>query len=85
MSAKLTDRDLLSDALEALERVGCQYDFCPGPHRRPRNYGAKRSNEFEATCFVCREVYRIRRRLGLPPADWHSGPAHISRRVRVIA
>jgi hypothetical protein len=79
-----TDRDLLTGVLGALEAQGCQYDFCPGPHRQPRNYGSKRSNEFEATCYVCREVWRIRRHLGLPPADWHPGPAVMSC-VRVVA
>jgi hypothetical protein len=85
VTRRLTDRDLLTDALEALERGGCHYDFCPGPGHPPRNYGAKRSNEFEATCFACREIWRIRRHLGLPLAGWHWGPAAPPGIVRLVS
>jgi hypothetical protein len=78
-----TDRDLLTVVLDALEARGCQYQLCPGPAVSPVSYGS-RSNEFLATCYVCREVWRLRRRLHLPKADWHPGAAALSI-VRLIA
>jgi hypothetical protein len=84
MSMRLTDLRLLAAALDVLEARGCQNDFCPGPARRTVSYGSVGFNEVLATCYVCREVWPGRR-LGLPPADWHPGPALVPRRVRVVA
>lgn len=49
-------RRLLLDALESLERCGCQFDFCPGPDKRPVPM---------MTCHACDMIRRLRRRLGV--------------------
>ena len=53
MSRK-TDRELLAEALDALERAGCQFAMCNGPFR-PQIY--------MQVCSRCSTVYAIRRRL----------------------
>ncbi|GAA0550077.1 hypothetical protein GCM10010172_35190 [Paractinoplanes ferrugineus] len=48
---------LLAESLEALERVGCQVDFCDGPTLEPVDM---------RTCFVCELIAKLRVDQGLP-------------------
>lgn len=52
----VSDADLLADALDALERAGCQFFACGGPTLEPIGM---------VTCYRCVEVARLRERLGL--------------------
>ena len=60
MRVHRTDRKLLRDVLDTLEKVGCRFFACPGPFavRVPM-----------ATCGVCADVYSLRRRLKLSVKD----------------
>lgn len=49
--------EMLIEALEALEQVGCQFEFCNGPTLEPVDM---------QTCFVCVTLARGRHHLGLP-------------------
>lgn len=49
---------LLAESLDALERVGCQFDFCDGPTLEPAEL---------RTCFVCELIAKLRVAAGLPP------------------
>ena len=49
-------RTLMAEALESLERCGCQFDFCPGPDKRPVHM---------MTCHACETIRRLRRALGI--------------------
>lgn len=44
------------EALEALERIGCQYKFCTGPTLEPEDM---------VTCFACVTVAKLRTLLGM--------------------
>lgn len=48
---------LIADALDSLERVGCQFDHCDGPTTEPVNM---------VTCHVCETIARLRVALGRP-------------------
>ncbi len=49
---------LTEETIEALERIGCQFNFCNGPTLEP---------ESMVTCFVCDLLARLRVSIGLPP------------------
>lgn len=49
---------LVLEAIEALERIGCQFFACDGPTLEPVNM---------STCFVCDLLARLRVEAGLPP------------------
>jgi hypothetical protein len=51
------DTKLLADALDVLERAGCQFWACDGPTLRPVHM---------ITCAACSTVARLRYRLDLP-------------------
>lgn len=48
------DRRLMVDALDALERAGCQFFACPGPEKRMKP---------GASCAVCMSTRALRKRL----------------------
>lgn len=57
-SPPLTDfAGLMAEALESLERVGCQFDHCDGPTTKPVDM---------VTCHVCETIARLRVALGRP-------------------
>jgi len=49
---------LIMEAAEALERVGCQFQFCDGPTLEPVD---------GVTCFRCDLLARLRVAIGQPP------------------
>jgi len=49
---------LLDEAIETLERVGCQFDYCDGPTLEPVNM---------VTCFACETLAKLRVAAGRPP------------------
>jgi hypothetical protein len=51
----MTDKQLLEEALDALEYAGCQFFACEGPSKRPVSM---------KTCRVCWSVRHLRKRLG---------------------
>lgn len=53
----IADANMLAEALEALERVGCQFWACDGPSLEPVDM---------KTCHVCRLTARLQQRLGRP-------------------
>lgn len=53
-------RELLADALDSLERSGCQFWACDGPTLRPKPM---------VTCHRCVTVAKLRRALRLPVRD----------------
>lgn len=65
------DEKLISDALDALERAGCQFWACNGPTLRP---------EPMVTCSACLQVARLRKRLGLPVRQGIEGSSPVSQR-----
>ena len=76
MTKPLTDRDYLIEAEEALAFSGCDFWACKGPTLFPIPM---------VTCYRCRTLARLRRRLGLPirGADgWDIGQAGASERAR---
>lgn len=50
--------ELLAEAIEALERVGCEFEYCGGPTLEPEDM---------RTCYVCDLLARLRVALGRPP------------------
>ena len=54
----MDDLQLLEDALDSLERTGCQFFACEGPTLPPIDM---------VTCHVCALIARLRRRLGRRP------------------
>ena len=56
----MDDQPLLAEALDSLERVGCQFVGCDGPTLDPGDM---------LTCHVCDLIARIRQRLGRPITD----------------
>lgn len=58
--ARKTDRELLAEALDTLERTSCQFFACDGPFR-PQIY--------MKTCARCSTIYALRRRLKLSVRD----------------
>lgn len=49
---------LLDETIEALERIGCQYNYCDGPTLKPVAM---------VTCFACDLLARLRVAAGRPP------------------
>lgn len=56
MGRRRTDRELLRESLDALERLDCEFAMCDGPFR-PQIY--------MRVCHRCSTIYALRRRLGL--------------------
>jgi hypothetical protein len=54
-----SDADLLTEALDSLERAGCQFWHCEGPTLEPVDM---------STCHRCVAVAQLRVRLGQPPS-----------------
>jgi hypothetical protein len=48
---------LLAEVIEALERVGCEYNFCDGPTLEPVDM---------VTCYVCETLAKLRVAAGRP-------------------
>jgi hypothetical protein len=53
----MTDEQLLTESVEILEHVGCQFWACEGPTLEPIEM---------TTCGRCLTLARLRQRLGLP-------------------
>lgn len=49
---------LLTEAVEAMERTGCQFDMCPGSDVEPQDM---------MTCYACATVRRLRQALASQP------------------
>lgn len=58
MPATQIDTATLAEAIETLERVGCQYNFCGGPTMQPVDM---------VTCFACETLAKLRVAAGRPP------------------
>lgn len=56
MSTEGMAPNLALEALEALERVGCQFYMCTGPTLEPEDM---------VTCFACITVAKLRTLLGM--------------------
>lgn len=52
------NQSLLVEAIETLERVGCQFDFCDGPTLDPVPMG---------TCYLCETLAKLRVAVGQHP------------------
>jgi hypothetical protein len=53
----VTEESLLVEAVDALERIGCQFDFCDGPTLEPVDM---------VTCYVCATLAKLRVAVGRP-------------------
>lgn len=51
-------RELLTESVDALERLGCQFQFCDGPTLEPIDM---------VTCYRCDLLARLRAAIGRPP------------------
>ena len=54
MTKKLTDKDMLLSAYQAMEKAQCEFFACPGPYKRPVAM---------ASCWPHSEAYRLRQYL----------------------
>jgi hypothetical protein len=70
----VADVALLTEALDALEMVGCQFWACEGPTLRPKPM---------VTCDVCGVTARLRRRLGKAVRQGIEGSIHITEARRL--
>lgn len=58
MASNEVTEALLLEAIDALERVGCQFDMCDGPTLEPVSM---------STCYLCETLAKIRAAVGRPP------------------
>lgn len=73
MPTPLIEDELLTEMIDTLERVDCQFDFCDGPTLEPVDM---------VTCFRCATLAKARAAAGLPPRLVHELTAEQSIRWR---